>query len=196
MVVTTVKTLNPGNNMKTSHLDFSKTVAYVLRHKPEHYGVTLDADGWATIASVAEGISRELKDNITAEDIEKLVATKADKKRLEISGEMIRALHGHSVTLAEPAGELLTPPAELLHGTIADFLPSILKQGLLPQKRQFVHLSEDLRMAKLVGSRRKGELVILSIDAAAAHADGILFRRTTSAVWLVEAMPTKYIKVI
>jgi putative RNA 2'-phosphotransferase len=181
--------------MKMSHLDFSKTVSYVLRHKPEHYGVMLDADGWAPLTAVAEGISRELKDTVTVEDLEKLVATKADKKRLEISGEMIRALHGHSVTLAEPAGELMTPPAELFHGTIADFVPSILRQGLLPKKRQFVHLSEVVSMAEKVGSRRTGELVILKIDAAGAHADGIVFRRTTSAVWLVEAMPTKYISI-
>lgn len=182
--------------MKMSHLDFSKTVSYVLRHKPEHYGVTLDADGWTSISSVAEGISRELKDTVTVEDLHKLVAAKADKKRLEISGDMIRALHGHSVKLAEPAGELMEPPAVLFHGTIADFVPSIFKQGLLPQKRQFVHLSESLKMAKAVGSRRSGELVILKIDAAAAHAEGITFRRTTSAVWLVDTIPPRFISII
>lgn len=182
--------------MKMSHLDFSKTVSFALRHKPEIYGLTLDAEGWAPLAAVAEGISRELRDTVTVEDLRKLVAAKADKKRLEISGEIIRALHGHSVTLAEPAGELMTPPAELFHGTIADFVPSILKQGLLPKTRQFVHLSENLKMAKLVGSRRSGELVILKIDASAARAEGIVFRRTTSAVWLVETIPSRFISII
>lgn len=182
--------------MKMSHLDFSKTVSFALRHKPEIYGLTLDAEGWAPLTAVAEGISRELRDTVTVEDLRKLVAAKADKKRLEISGEMIRALHGHTVKIEEPAGELLTPPAELFHGTISRFVPSILKQGLLPKTRQFVHLSENLKMAKMVGSRRTGELVILKIDASAAHVEGVVFRRTTSAVWLVETIPPKFISII
>ncbi|MHC5228101.1 RNA 2'-phosphotransferase [Enterococcus sp. LJL99] len=47
------------------------------------------------------------------------------------------------------------PPKILYHGTANKFLKSIKKEGLIPMSRQYVHLSEDLETATLIGNRKK-----------------------------------------
>ena len=48
------------------------------------------------------------------------------------------------------------------------FIQSIMKNGLLPQGRQYVHLSQDLETAQKVGERRDNKLIILINDAKRA----------------------------
>jgi putative RNA 2'-phosphotransferase len=51
------------------------------------------------------------------------------------------------------------------------FLANIFAEGLRPMKRHHVHLSPDPRTATAVGARR-GEAVVLRIEAATMAADG------------------------
>jgi putative RNA 2'-phosphotransferase len=60
-------------------------------------------------------------------------------------------------------------------------------------KRHHVHLSADMTTAQKVGGRR-GDAVILKIDAAAMHRDGLAFFISTNGVWLSDAVPAKYIE--
>ncbi len=60
------------------------------------------------------------------------------------------------------------PPENLYHGTARRFIQSIMKNGLLPQGRQYVHLSQDLETAQKVGERRDNKLIILINDAKRA----------------------------
>jgi putative RNA 2'-phosphotransferase len=83
----------------------------------------------------------------------------------------------------------------LYHGTPERFLPSVLATGLRPGSRQFVHLSPDVRAARTVG-RRRGAAVVLVVDAAAAHASGHEFRRASNGVWLTDAVPPAYLRVL
>lgn len=48
----------------------------------------------------------------------------------------------------------MIPPDILYHGTARRFLSSIKINGLLPQGRQYVHLSQDISTAQSVGLRR------------------------------------------
>jgi putative RNA 2'-phosphotransferase len=122
--------------------------------------------------------------------LERVVAG-TDKKRFELDGDRIRAAQGHTVPVdldLPPA----TPPPLLYHGTVARFLPSILSTGLQPRGRHHVHLSPDPETATRVGARR-GEPVILRIDAAAMHAAGHVFHRAANGVWLTSHVPPRYI---
>ncbi len=87
----------------------------------------------------------------------------SEKQRFEIKGDHISARYGHSHDKVQyPAGE---PPAVLYHGTNNKALAAILKEGLKPMGRQYVHLSEGTHFASFAGSRR-GELVLLRIDTS------------------------------
>lgn len=164
-------------------------MSYVLRHRPDKAGISLDAQGWIGAVDLAEALSA-VGPPVSLAQIEHVVAT-SDKQRFELVDGRIRAAQGHSiqVDLDLPTA---TPPAKLYHGTVQRFLPSIRSQGLKPGTRRHVHLSPDRETATRVGSRR-GEPVILVIDAARMAADGYDFYRSSNGVWLTDSVPVKYL---
>ena len=69
-----------------------------------------------------------------------------------------------------------------------------MERGLLPQNRQYVHLSQDVETAMSVGKRRDGKPCILVIDAKTAWADGLGFYLGNEKVWLADVVPARYIR--
>ncbi|WP_309059452.1 RNA 2'-phosphotransferase [Streptomyces sp.] len=168
----------------------SKYLARHLRHQPEKIGLTLDGGGWVEIdtlitAAAAHGFP------FTREELDHVVAVN-DKRRFAVEGTRIRASQGHSVAvdLALPPA---TPPPYLYHGTVARSLDAIRTEGLRPMNRHDVHLSADRETAARVGARR-GRPVVLSVDAAAMHRDGHVFRVSANGVWLTRAVPVRYLR--
>ena len=178
--------------MKKSLVKTSKFLSLVLRHKPGTIGLVLDDEGWASIEDLLER-AQESGKSLNRPELEEVVANN-DKKRFSISddGARIRARQGHSVQvdLGLAASE---PPETLYHGTVERFLDSIQQAGLLPKGRQQVHLSATLDVAESVGSRR-GEAVILEVEASRMSADGHSFFLSENGVWLSDAVPPEYIR--
>jgi putative RNA 2'-phosphotransferase len=170
----------------------SKRLALVLRHRPATVGVALDPEGWVAVAELLSALDAHGWAT-TRKQLAEVVDTN-DKQRFEwdLEGDRIRARQGHSVEvdLALPA---VVPPDVLYHGTPVRNLGSILATGLDRRQRQHVHLSADVATAEKVGARR-GEFVVLVVDAARMHADGHEFRVSTNGVWLVDAVPAAYVR--
>lgn len=169
-----------------------KTLAYILRHVPEDYGVTLDGEGWAPVAQVLAGmgISKAKLDEILAFDSKQ-------RYRYSEDGERVRALQGHSTKGVQVAFEELTPPASLFHGTPAFKWRKIQKStGLQAMARHHVHLSADKATAKLVAARWKaGKSICLRVDAVTMAAEGYKFFKSENGVWLVAEVPLRFITV-
>lgn len=168
--------------------ELSKFLSLVLRHTPERFGLTLDPFGWAKISDILKA-----KPSVTRAALIRVV-TENDKQRFAISedGKRIRANQGHSVKVALGL-EAETPPATLFHGTVGKFLPSIRDKGLKSMNRHHVHLSHDIETATKVAQRR-GAPVILAVDAATMHTNGIAFFRSKNGVWLTDKVAAKYIR--
>ena len=60
-------------------------------------------------------------------------------------------------------------------------------------ERQYVHLSENIEDSKSVASRRKGNIIILTVRAREAHINGIVFYREVNNIWLATSIPAKFI---
>ena len=177
------------------YVKLSKEISYALRHAPWEYELELDEEGFVPIEQLLQSLNllNEYGRDVTKEDLEYIIAH-SDKKRHEIVDDKIRALYGHSLpTKIEKTPGI--PPDVLYHGTAKRFLDSIMKDGLLPMKRQYVHLNVDADMATLVGKRRDENPVILVIDAKTAFNDGIKFYIGNDKVWLCDKMPPKYIRI-
>jgi putative RNA 2'-phosphotransferase len=174
------------------YVKLSKTISHALRHAPEEYGLTLDAQGWTPVETLLAALRhREYWKSLSEADLHAVQAANA-KQRFEIAGGRIRALYGHSI--AEKIEKLpQTPPALLYHGTVESAVAAIQRDGLQPMRRQYVHLSEDVATAEQVGARRRGRVRIFAVQALAAHEAGVAFYGEQNGVWLAEAIPAQFL---
>jgi putative RNA 2'-phosphotransferase len=177
--------------MPIDHVQLSKFLSFVLRHKPDAIGLTLDPQGWASIDELI-GKANAAGTRFDCDELRHVVET-SDKKRFSLSadGLRIRAAQGHSVSVE--LGLLpRQPPAVLYHGTATRFAASILSEGLKPQARQHVHLSVDEATARRVGQRH-GKPYIFQLDALAMHAKGFRFYLADNGVWLTDHVPPEFL---
>lgn len=178
--------------MNDELIPLSKAIARVLRHRPDAAGLQLDKQGWCRIDELLAGMA-SAGTVITRTQLDDIVRG-SDKQRFTVSpdGQLIRAAQGHSVRGVELQLRRKTPPDVLLHGTVAAALPDIRRHGLLPMRRHHVHLSVDIAAATAVG-RRRGTPVVLEVDARRMYVDGHRFWLSDNGVWLVLAVPPKYL---
>lgn len=169
----------------------ARTLSQWLRHRPDRAGITLSPEGWATIDEVVGAFER-LECTVVDSDIVAIVASDP-KHRFEIEGDRIRARYGHSVQLAIPAHES-APPSVLFYTTVQRYVPKILVTGLLPIKRQFVHMRADRKAAREEAASRGKDSVIIMVSAADAFAAGVRFFPRGAGVWLSEAVPAQFLQ--
>lgn len=162
----------------------SRRLSYVLRHRPDSVGLTLDDAGWVPVEKLLKIMG------LTRSQLEEVVA-RNDKQRFTIEGDRIRANQGHSVDV-DLQLEAVKPPPKLYHGTVARNLASIGEMGLVKGARHHVHLSADPETAAKVGARR-GKPVILEVDSAGMAAAGFVFYRSANGVWLTDSVPASYL---
>ena len=169
----------------------SVQLSYMLRHSKDPLFISLDG-GWARVETVLAalrqrypGVDRGILDRIVASD-------RKGRYSYDPTGTKIRANQGHSIPGVQVEMETPVPPQYLYHGTAERFLPSILKEGLKPMTRQFVHLSGDPDTAMAVG-KRHGKPVVLTVRAADFAADGYELFLSANGVWQAKSVPAVYL---
>jgi len=186
----------PSHSDQPDLLAVGRYLAAILRHKkvPDHIGLKHDAQGWMSIAEIIEKSATNRKAPPLSDETIDLAVQHCDKQRYAISPDrtMIRAKQGHSFPV-DLGLKTSVPPVVLYHGTVDRFFRSIMREGLMPQSRQHVHLSHEKQTALSVGGRRKGEVVILEVDVKSMLAAGHVFYQSENGVWLTEAVPKEYL---
>jgi len=172
-------------------VQISKLIAMVLRHRPDYLDIQLDEHGWADVSTLIERINAiqtfdmAMLEEIVRTDNKQRYAFNQDKTK-------IRANQGHSIPVDLQLAPK-QPPSILWHGTGLKNVAGIWKKGLLPNGRQYVHLSDDPETAAKVGSRH-GKPVIFVVDADAMAKDGLRFFQSENGVWLTDDVPSKYLR--
>jgi len=176
------------------YVKISKFMSLLLRHSPETIHLNMDENGWVSIQELIDNANKYKNMHLTL-DLVKIVVKTNDKQRFKISddGKRIRANQGHSINV-DLKLECKIPPDILFHGTATRFLDSIMKDGLKPMTRQYVHLSLTEEIALTVG-KRHGKPIVLYIDTKKMYEEGYKFYLSENKVWLVEEVPIKYIKI-
>lgn len=178
--------------MDKQSVGVSKFLSFVLRHRPDAIGLTLDREGWASITELIQRATAS-GHKIDENSIQKAVAEN-DKKRFSISsdGKSIRAVQGHSTAEVAMSYEARVPPPRLFHGTASRFVSAIEREGLRPGGRHHVHLSADQETAMRVG-KRHGKPVVLIVRSREMQAAGHNFYLAENGVWLTESVPNNFI---
>ncbi|MBW2038552.1 MAG: RNA 2'-phosphotransferase [Deltaproteobacteria bacterium] len=170
----------------------SKLMAYILRHRPDEFGLVLDEDGFISIKELQQAIAEEEGwSYVRRSHILEVVYT-SDRERFNVQGERIRATYGHSLPQRiryEPS----SPPKILYHGTRRKTYPHIIQRGLDPMGRQYIHLSTSPELALRIGRRRDPHPLILEIMAQRAYEQGITFYQANPLIYLADHIPPTYV---
>ncbi|THU37105.1 RNA 2'-phosphotransferase [Niastella caeni] len=169
----------------------SKLLSLVLRHEPEHIGLMLDSEGWASVPELIEKVNQK-GIHLDFATLQIIVDTN-DKKRFAFDEDKthIRANQGHSIDI-ELNLKSLTPPALLFHGTAVKNIAAIRESGLRKMKRHHVHLTALEETAIKVGQRH-GKPVVLIIQALVMHEQNHAFYLSENGVWLADHVPPAFI---
>ena len=168
----------------------SKYMSYLLRHNPENLG--MDNEGFVRISDLLKNLRERFG---VDECFIREIVEKSGKRRFQIIGDKIRAIYGHTINV-EIKFPLDKRVRFLYHGTTIQSASIILKEGLKPMKRRWVHLSATPEIAEDVGKRRTPKPIILVINASKARQEGIRFHKATNHVYLSEEIPSKFIKIL
>jgi len=172
-------------------IKLSRYVSYLLRHNPED--LTMDDKGFVELEQLLFKVKRRFPQadrNLLTE-----IVNRSERRRFEIVGSKIRALYGHTIEVHVALKED-KEVALLFHGTTPEAAKEILKEGLEPMKRQWVHLSPTKEIARDVGRRRTPNPIILVIDAAQARDGGVKFHRASDKVFVCKHVPARFIKML
>ena len=165
----------------------SRYLSKLLRWDPED--LIMDSSGYVKVLALCHKL------DITKSELDWIIENN-DKKRFSYNENesLIRANQGHNKDLnIEVEMEEAERIDFLYHGTAKENVKSILKDGLVPRNRKHVHLSNDLKTAKNVGSRHSKNIVILIINSAKMRADGVKIYISKNDVHLTDYVDPKYI---
>ncbi len=178
--------IDPARRVK-----LSKLISGILRHFPREACVEPDSEGWVKIDELVKGIkkcwyNKEFYQWITYEHIV-AIARLDPKSRFELRNGMIRARYGHSFKISINYPRIKWDKL-LYHGTSMFSLKNILKEGIKPMKRQYVHLTIDEETAIDTG-RRHGKPVVLIIDPKCLEKHGYELLYATDHIFLTKYVP-------
>jgi putative RNA 2'-phosphotransferase len=166
----------------------SRFLTYLLRHQPKEYPLVFDKRGFVDWQDVVKLVQERYYD-VTEEQVE--AVSRSEKKRFELVEGKVRATYGHSFAV-ELGAAAQQAPEKLYYGAARDLAQSMLRSGLKPRDRQYVHLSLSAEEAASVARRHDPAPSLIEIDAAAAQRDGVRFY-LSGPLYLAEFIPAKFL---
>lgn len=154
-----------------------------------------DEYGWIPISQIIDKLKIKYKD-ITINHIFEIVE-KDPQKRFSISNNKIRAKAGHRYIVLNTSKNIV-PPSILYHGTSPQASRKILKMGISKMGKSYVHLTDTIERALIIGKRKSSKPIILKIDARKAHSLGIRFWKSgqissDGEIYLTDEIPATFI---
>ena len=167
----------------------SRFLTYILRHRPKDYPLVFDEHGFVDWRDIVQLVQERYYD-VTEEQI-RAVVMDSDKKRFELENDKVRATYGHSFPV-DLGPQAIEPPEKLYYGTARDLAQSMLRNGLKPRDRQYVHLSISAEEAESVARRHDPAPAIIVVQAGTAHGEGVRFYRS-GPLFLTASVPAKFL---
>ncbi len=180
------------NDRELDHL--GRILTGILRHFPDRYALTIDAQGWVSLPGIVRAISQKHPAYhwLRVQHLVAIAETDA-KGRYEVRDDRVRATYGHTLEV-EPDLPTENIPDHLYFPVTAEEAAIVLEVGLKPSDRRKVHLSKTAEDARAAGAVRTPEPILLEVDAQQARLDGLVIMRAGKTVFLVNQVPPQYLK--
>lgn len=175
-----------NNRAESDAVRLSKTMAYLLRHRPDRGDLRPDQDGWVNLVALVDAVSRMVHREVPVDTI----ATIASSGRgFEVRGPLVRARPRRSGGPRAPAH-----PDILFHATTAERVDDVLTTGRLTGGNRPLVFSGDEVGAWRTAHRFRGEPRLLVIDASRAKRSGVRFNLSRrSGLFLAEQVPLSHV---
>jgi len=183
--------------MNEEELDkIGRTMAGVLRHFPDRYGLKMDGHGWIDLGEFINSIQvRQRRFRwIKAHHILAIIDTDP-KGRYQFRDGMLRATYAHSidVDIDLPTRNI---PELLFYPTTKEEKDIVLETGLLPSDRKKVHLSRTVESAIVAGKVRDPNPLIFEVNSVGVIEDGHVISKAGNTVFVVDAVPGKFLRLM
>lgn len=170
-----------------------RTMAGVLRHFPERYGLEMDPNGFVDLRDFLTALqvrNRRLR-FLKPHHVIGLIETDP-KGRYQFRDGRIRATYGHTldIDLDLPTENI---PDTLFFPTKEEELPLVMEMGLKPQDRKMVHLSRTFEAALEAGRVHTENPVILEVDVKAARLEGTVVMKAGKTVYLAREIAPEFL---
>lgn len=164
----------------------SKTMAFLLRHKPEAGGLNPDENGWVPIENLCSAAGRLLRYEIKIRHVT-LVVTEVSSRRFELVNGRVRALQ------EEQRGQ--RPPDILYHATCESRIEGFIESGEInPPPGKQLYLSVQESQAWRAAHRASPTPHVLYVDAGRAARAGIPFCPSRySGLWQAPGLKAKHV---
>jgi len=123
----------------------SKLLSLILRHRPDEFGLNMDAYGFIPLDEVVESVQQRYS-AVGEGDIRDLIGT-SRQHRFEIVEDRVRALYGHSF-FVEMDGEPMAPPEHLYLCVPFAQGRRMKEEGIRSEDRFYMHLSPTREVAE------------------------------------------------
>ena len=171
--------------------DLSRMLTYMLGHRPDEFGLVLDAEGWIPIKPLLQALAREPGfRQARREHLEELAAL-LTPRRFEIEGDRIRSLDPAPRPHRRPAATLpsllylaIPPKAHLL----------VWEQGAKPPAGQELLLTAFPETALKLGRRRAPSPILVTVQAQAAARAGTTFQAYGEELYLAPSLPREFLQ--
>jgi RNA:NAD 2'-phosphotransferase (TPT1/KptA family)/8-oxo-dGTP pyrophosphatase MutT (NUDIX family) len=170
-------------------LRLRKTLAFLLRHRPDVGRLQADSEGWYSQREVAKAVSRLMRSSVACEQLQRVVRTDP-RSSFEVEGERIRATqrpHGKRRRRWRVPDILFLPATrgQMDQAREVDSFP-------LGGRRSFRLHTRDYD-AWVAAHRRSGDQPeVLFVEAARAMRAGATFRKLGGGQYAAQEIPTRF----
>lgn len=170
----------------------SKTMAFLLRHRPDVGDLEPDDEGWVGLPELCVAVSKLMRTTVSADDVRSIIV-ESRVRRFEITEERVRATRQPQRSGRGPRRHpRCHTPDILYHATTAPQVEQTRRAGVLSAgKDKFVYLSSDESHAWRVAHRLGGGPArVLVVDATRARRHGVrFFRNRRNGLYLSTPVP-------
>ncbi|MBA3045480.1 MAG: RNA 2'-phosphotransferase [Candidatus Thermoplasmatota archaeon] len=183
--------------MNEEELDkLGRTMAGVLRHFPERYGLRMDKHGWIDLEEFINMVRKKQRRFRWLKPHHVLAIIDTDPKgRYQFRDGMIRATYAHSVDVDLDLPTRGTPDL-LFYPTTEEEKDILLETGLMPSDRKRVHLSKTIESAIIAGKVRCPEPLIFEVNTKAMVEAEIVIKKAGNTVFVVDSVPPEYLRLM